>query len=289
MQTQKNHNTIALITRKFHPRGTQRILRLFFNPKKYHFKEVSKYDDDLLINIDSSSYSEWLIFFKGYYEKPVIDLIKSIVKNGFICFDIGANIGSHTLIMGKMAGETGKVLSFEPHPEIYKRLVSNINLNRLNNIEVFQTALSEKPGKTILHSFGEEIEDKGTSSLYEKTYSNLKNKFEINVSTIDEITNKKKIDRLDFIKIDARGSDFPAILGADKSIKKFKPYIVFEYNQENWECANRAWGEMEKFFKDNNYNLYLINKNNLCPITEKPKVLTSYNILAVPLNKPTQK
>jgi FkbM family methyltransferase len=260
-------------------------LKLLFSLKGVHIKEVAKYDDNLLINIDSSSYAEWLIYFMGYYEKPVIDLIKKILKENCVAFDVGANIGAHALIMGKLVGKNGKIFAFEPHPEISKRLSNNIKLNHLDNIRIFQIALSNKPGRTILYSFNEETADKGSSSLYEKTYQNLSNKFEVKVSTIDEIADKEEVAKLDLIKIDTRGSDFPVMLGAEKSIKKFKPHIIFEYNQKNWSIAGFVWKNAVEFFNKNGYGLYLINKNGVCPIIKEPATITSYNILAAPLNK----
>lgn len=284
MEKSKIINILSLITRKFHPRGTQRILKLLFNPKKIRIKEAVKYDNNLLINVDSSSYAEWLIYFMGYYEKPVIDLIKKILKENCVAFDVGANIGAHTLIMSKSVEKNGKILAFEPHPEISERLSSNIKLNHLDNVKIFQIALSNKPGKTILHSFNEDVADRGSSSLYEKTYQNLENKFEVEVSTIDEIADKEKVAKLDLIKIDTRGSDFPIILGAEKSIKKFKPHIIFEYNQKNWDCAGFAWNNAVEFFNKNSYGLYLINKNGVYPIIKEPAIITSYNVLATSLS-----
>jgi len=47
--------------------------------------------------------------------------------------DAGANVGAATLIHAVLVGESGKLFSFEPHPRIYKYLISNIKLNSINN------------------------------------------------------------------------------------------------------------------------------------------------------------
>ena len=52
--------------------------------------------------------------------------------------------------MAKLAGEKGRVLAFEPHPDIRGKLADNIGLNGFNNIKVFGSALSDKEGKTNL-------------------------------------------------------------------------------------------------------------------------------------------
>ncbi len=271
---------LAAITRRFHPRGTQRILRLFFNSKKLRIKETIKYGNGLLINVDTSSYVEWDIFFRGQYEKKVVDFFKSVLKEGSVAIDAGAYIGTHALVMGRLAGETGRVLAFEPHPDIRKKLMDNILLNGLNNIKVFSSALSDKEGKTNLFSYNDQMPDKGTSSLYE--LNNLEKSFEVQVSTVDKVAADEGLNRLDLIKIDTRGSDFPIIKGAAESIRKFNPSVIFEYNRDNWSRAGFKWEDAKIFFGQNDYALHLIGENNLTSITEAPTIETSHNILAVP-------
>lgn len=271
---------LAAVTRKFHPRGTQRILRILFNPEKFRFKGTISYGDGLLVNIDTSSYVEWDIFFRGQYEKKVVDIFKKFIKEGSVAVDAGAYIGTHTLPMAKLAGEKGKILAFEPHPDIRGKLADNIGLNGFNNIKIFGSALSDKEGKTNLFSYSDRMLDKGTSSLYE--LNNLEKSFEVRVSTLDKLAAEEKLSRLDLIKIDTRGSDFPIIRGAAESIKKFKPAVIFEYNRDNWNEAGFNWGNAKSFFDGIGYVLHLISDNNLTPIMEEPTIRTSHNILAVP-------
>lgn len=278
---------IAPLTRIFHPRGTQRILRIFFSPRKLKIKGVMNYDHNLRINFDTSSYVERELFFRGYYEKNVINAIKKFLKPGFTAIDAGANIGTHALIMAKAVGNSGKILAFEPHPESAERLKANINLNNFSNIEVLESALSDKSGKMTLFSYEDGLSDHGTASLYDLPRLQKKGT-EIPVSTIDVVTEEENLERLDFIKIDTRGSDFPIILGARESIKKFSPLIIFEYNRENWSHSNSKWEEAKMFFDENNYGLYFINQKNILPIGVSPVFTTSHNILAIPKSRASE-
>jgi len=278
---------IAPLTRIFHPRGTQRALRIFFNPRKLKIKGVMKYDKNLRINFNTSSYVEWELFFRGYYEKNVIDAIKKILRPGFVAIDAGANIGTHTLIIGKLVGDSGKVFAFDPHPESTEKLKENISLNNLLNIKVLQLALSNKKGTMTLFSYDDEMSDHGTASLYVLPRLQ-KNGVEVPVSTIDKVIEEENLNRLDFIKIDTRGSDFPIILGARESIKNFSPFIIFEYNKENWGHSGFKWEEAKIFFDENDYGLYFINQKNILPVGANPVFTTSHNILAIPNSKISQ-
>ncbi len=238
------------------------------------------YGRGLAINVDTSSYVEWDIFFRGQYEKKVIDLFKKILKEGSVSVDAGAYIGTHTLVMAKLAGRTGRVLAFEPHPDIRGKLTENVELNDLPNVKVFGSALSDREGKMTLFSYSDRMLDKGTSSLYE--LNDLEKSFEVETSTLDKVVAEEGLKRLDLIKIDTRGSDFPIMKGAAGSIKKFNPAVIFEYNRDNWDRAGFEWKDAKTFFGQNGYSLLLIGENSLTPITEEPTIRTSHNVLALP-------
>lgn len=275
---------VAMITRRFHPRGTQRILKLLFNPKKLHIEAVIPYDGDLKINVNTASYVEWELFFSGYYEKWVITLMKRLVNLGDVGMDVGANIGTHALIMGKLVGNRGKVFAFDPNPESQRRLKENIDLNKFSNVRVLTFALSEKSGKMNLWAAGDKMLDRGTASLYDLPKL-TKSVSEVQVKNMDEFVQSENLSRLNFIKIDTRGSDLPIIRGAAFSIDKFRPYIIFEYNKENWEHSNSGWEEAKSFFETRDYILYLVSKNGVSLIQNKTDEKTSYNIVAVPKEK----
>lgn len=244
-----------------------------------------KYDRDLRINIDTLSYVEWELFFRGYYEKWVIDLMKKVVPRGGVAVDAGANIGTHTLIMAKLVGLEGAVLAFDPDPKSVKRLTQNIALNNLTNTKIFQLGLSDKPGTLTFFSYSDEMLDQGTASLY-KLPKLQKSELQVEVKTLDEVLKSENINRLDFVKIDTRGSDFPIIKGAKEAIEKFRPYIVFEYNRDNWTNSGSKWEEAKQFFDSLNYSLFGVDRVGAHPIDKETDGKTSYNILTVPKEKP---
>lgn len=72
--------SLAAVSRRlWRLKGWDRLLRVMYTPDRYprrdRFCEVVPYDDSLLFNIDTSSFIEWTILFKGHYEPH---LVKSI-------------------------------------------------------------------------------------------------------------------------------------------------------------------------------------------------------------------
>jgi FkbM family methyltransferase len=70
-------------------------------------------------------------------EKSTIYWIEHSVKRGDVVWDIGANVGAYTLLLGKLIKskkEKGQVLSFEPESANFHSLNRNIQLNQLSEI-----------------------------------------------------------------------------------------------------------------------------------------------------------
>ena len=75
-----------------------------------------------------------------------LGILNQFIKPGDTVLDIGANFGVYTHEFSKLVGSEGKVYSFEPIPETYGRLCYCVDKLNLNNVEVFDVALSDRDG-----------------------------------------------------------------------------------------------------------------------------------------------
>ena len=64
--------------------------------------------------------------------------------SGQTIYDIGGAAGLFTLFFGRAVGEKGKVVTFEPNPELYNKIIENVKLNKFNHVEVRQIALGKE-------------------------------------------------------------------------------------------------------------------------------------------------
>lgn len=96
-------------------------------------------DFDMDISKHMSMYGEWA--------EQELQLFMSIVKQGDIVIDAGANLGAFTVPLAKLVGPTGHVHSFEPQKIINQRLNANIVLNELENVDVYLAALGNSTGQ----------------------------------------------------------------------------------------------------------------------------------------------
>lgn len=274
---------IARVTRKFHPRGTNRLLTQIYNPNRRmfdHFTLVMEYDGHLSINIDTADFLEWLIFFYGYHEPELVRQIKRLFRPGFVAFDIGASMGCHTLIMSDRAGKDGMVFAAEPNPSAYKRLVENIRLNQLSNIKAFSCAFSDVSIRGKLFVPVEGTANTGVASLYRANVNYPVVEVPIEVKILDEFIGERDFKRLDFIKIDTEGNELKVLQGALSSIVEFQPWIVFEYSKRSWSNSRSEFSDAEKYLANLDYSLYVIGLHSLTRVDSN--LPPTANILAIP-------
>jgi FkbM family methyltransferase len=161
------------------------------------------------------------------------ELIIQFLKKGDVALDIGANIGSYSLLMAKIVGDEGKVISFEPGPlfETLKKNTENNNLSKIilpMNIGLSNTEGSLKwyedlnnPGNAHLVSDASELNFNDLPTKLSDSYT------EVKVFRLDDISEKLP-PKIDFMKIDVEGMEDKVIEGALETIKVHKPILLVE-------------------------------------------------------------
>jgi hypothetical protein len=69
------------------------------------------------------------LMMEGYWEMWVTEAMMRLLRRGAVVADVGANLGYFTLLMADLTGAEGHVLSFEPNPEMARRLEKSIAVN----------------------------------------------------------------------------------------------------------------------------------------------------------------
>jgi FkbM family methyltransferase len=140
--------------------------------------------------------------------------------------DIGANIGTLTLVAAAIVGKEGKIYSIEAHPMTYKYLLGNMELNNSSNIEALNYAVGETSKKI------------GFSDLYsdDRNQVSIDGKgIQISMVKLDELLT---IDReINLLKIDVEGYEKFVFEGASSILDRTQ-CIYFE----SWETHCRIFG-----------------------------------------------
>jgi len=118
--------------------------------------------------------------------------------------DIGANLGLHAILMAKCGWD---VIAYEPDSAHLKLLHNNLNYNSSTNVQVIDSAVSDKPGTLEFIRVLGNTTSSHLAGAKKDAYGPLE-RFPVNVESIETI-----MPAVDFIKMDAEGQEKVIVLG----------------------------------------------------------------------------
>jgi len=142
-------------------------------------------------------------------ESPERRLIEPLVKPGMTFIDVGANVGVYSLFVSVKTGGTARILSLEPHPRTYRKLVVNRRLNGFDNIRPVNMAAGEDTATMELFSDGGG--NIGGASLLREASGDA-NAVEITARPMPEILRDNTVGEIDLLKADVEGFEDRAVL-----------------------------------------------------------------------------
>lgn len=117
-------------------RGFGFLIRKVFNN---HILVQNKFG--VWMNLNPQEIIDSSVILDGYFDEPVLQAILKVIKDDDVVWDIGANIGLHSLSINKLNPRT-QCYCFEPHYENFQRLLHNASLNKNIKIHAFNFGLS---------------------------------------------------------------------------------------------------------------------------------------------------
>ena len=97
-------------------------------------------------------------FYKDGYEKESFDYYKQVIGKNDTVIDIGGHIGLNTLAFARLAAN-GKVYTFEPAPNTFKIIQETKRLNHLDNVEIYDMAISHERSKAMFNIADTDLAD----------------------------------------------------------------------------------------------------------------------------------
>lgn len=205
------------------------------------------------LQIDTSNFIESCIYHTGDYEPYLKKQFAILINDGDCVLDVGANIGFHTMYFAELAGNTGKIFAFEPIPVNFLALKQNLSLNGFGQITAEEIALGNETNTIKIH-IDPGLKNPGAYTLLSHGKANTY----ITCVKGDEYLDNKKIDHVDFIKIDVEGYEYEVLKGLKKTIAHSRPIVNFEYDRNYQLRQNEDPAAVFNFFADLNYTFYQV-------------------------------
>jgi len=149
------------------------------------------------------------------------------IQDGDSVVDIGANVGVFTLYAA-LRSPHGSVVASEPVPEIYDFLRANVELNHLPNVKAFQYGVLDRPGHG--HIWCDARNVGGHSVFRARVRTSQTRQVPVEFITLEQLLRKGRVDRVNLLKLDCEGSEYPIVLHAtDETLDKIDK-IALEYH-----------------------------------------------------------
>jgi FkbM family methyltransferase len=209
-----------------------------------------------------------------------VEVIKTSIKSNDVIFDVGAFNGewSQAVIQEH---KNVCVHQFEPMEESFK-VLSSLFVEGCKTNKIFQNnlALSDVRAKVkfYYYPFLPVLSTKYRRPKYIEDKFSLKvRECEVNTTTLDLYCEEKEIQKIDFLKIDAEGSELAILKGASSLLKEGKvKNIQFEYGACFYD-AGITFEQVWLFLHSFDFIVFEICSDKLKCIEKPEDFLTDYS------------
>ena len=170
------------------------------------------------------------IWHRGVFDVATLEAISRLVDRGDVAVDIGANIGQMTTLMSRCVGQGGKVISFDPHPDVFAVLSENVSRLKASGengeVALHNVALSDRAGEAMLDLGEGWTTNNGLARLAESGCAKGR-VLQVKIMTLDEAVGPET--KIGFCKMDVEGHELKVLAGAVRLLKEKRVRdILFE-------------------------------------------------------------
>lgn len=246
-----SHSNSQLVDIDFTINGVRFAFRMTYDPSSFA-------DRDMMLCMNEF----------GCPEPEVIHLMTRVIRPGDFVIDGGSNIGFFTMVMSRLVGDSGIVLSIEPSENNLFKLKENLKINGARNFEICNQPLWSSPQNVTLHY----ADHSGFNSLTPPRV--VFGKKEMLATTLSRWTTVPRL-----IKLDIEGAEEHALRGAQKLLVNHVPYIVCELNVETLNRFGATQESLRKYMREWGYSTFLLFRGGELPclVPEKTEIFETAN------------
>jgi FkbM family methyltransferase len=184
---------------------------------------------DLVVECFKTDTNTASVFLYGFSDNiRFFDFYRKHLRPGQMAIDVGANVGMHTLVMSRLVGASGEVISYEPSKTIFKRLERNIKINSARNVTPLNMAVGARKGYVGFADLSHETN-------IAKSHIDSSSKQKVMMTTLDSQHDRSK--RIGLIKIDVEGGELDVLRGARKILADHCPVVFMELNTRDYSLG----------------------------------------------------
>lgn len=166
--------------------------------------------------------------YKNRTERDEVRFMLAQDLRGKLALDIGANAGIYSYWMSKAVGPDGRVIAFEPQPEMVDALKKLRHTFKFNQLKIAQTGLSDQQGQATL---SRNLAHLGGASIA-RDLPDADDSFTIPLTTLDAYIDEHADRPVSFIKCDVEGHEPEVFRGGMLTLRRDRPTLLFELHDK---------------------------------------------------------
>jgi FkbM family methyltransferase len=161
----------------------------------------------------------------GKVEPEVQHALRRLLPSGGTFVDIGAGIGFFAALGARIVGPTGRVIAFEPSSAAAGAARDNCALNRLENVEIVELAVSDGEGRRFLARPGEP-----TATLEGAPAASA---VEVSTVSLDHFLAQRPRLVPSLVKIDVEAHEAQVLRGMHETLSRVRPTLIIEMHGDS--------------------------------------------------------
>jgi FkbM family methyltransferase len=146
--------------------------------------------------------------FNPDYNLEELNFLRAHTAAGGVFVDVGANVGTYTMVMARHVGANGKVIAIEPHPVTHARLVFNRAASGYAQVILVAAAAGPSDGELMIETDGDNL---GASHIVTGKLSG--NAIKVPSLRLQRILGDALVSHVDALKIDVEGYEDRVLTG----------------------------------------------------------------------------
>lgn len=221
-------------------------------------KECSVANTDAVFNIDTRIEFERISDIGD--EEPVLHDLLGRLNSDDVFFDIGANIGLYSCLVGRSI-PNGQVIAFEPHPKNLEKLQDNMSSNDVIG-QALQLALSDTES-IVPFDLGNGEAGIGKSSIVDSNHSNKNSVSSVPTVPGDTLIEQGVVPIPSVIKVDVEGAEGKVLNGLNDTLAESDCRLVYcEIHHEEMHKFGTESVEIHQQLRDAGFEVSIIHERD---------------------------
>jgi FkbM family methyltransferase len=225
-----------------------------------HYRAKARTLDGDIMELATGDFVPFTIYLTGYWEPIITQYIRRHLKPGDTFVDCGANVGYYSLLASRIVGPKGNVFSIEASGQIFRSMLTNLELNHCANVTPIHAAAAGGEGESSI--FLAHQANLGGSTTVRSLADKWGMAFEkkIRADTLENLVGSSNLRNARMIKLDVEGAERTVLAPLFNSLDRFSTHTewLVEVTPSYCEGGQADADAIFHAFRDAGYAAYHI-------------------------------